>query len=354
MTVLEAKLDLDLGLSEPSSRSDYADWSKWPALIKAMNAQLCEDKDPRHATGCVAPGTRSMEAAEMCSLGSVVVETDLTERVADMMGMVVRANQRGANQVVTLLIEGDSHIGKSLAGQKAILKRTEDAWGGPTPPPDGLGEGRHRHMPWLYIESGATTGPVSLLVETCRSAGIPADDNTRPGVLMSRLRTNLPAMRVEGVLYDDAHTLVAAKDGKMSNQLKYMITGLPISLVFVGMNLEQSALLDRDPGKGYQAARQIEERALTIRANELALPARDDPAWSWTLRAVASRVHLLDGSEAANWFVSQRNCDSLYDVAGGRLGTATKVIRFAGQLVNSGMGRTFAEALTIASQASTR
>lgn len=355
MTILRG-LDLESHLA----RSDYAQWERWPDLMAAMEGQFTDDARPRHAMWCKAPGATSFEAAETCSLGGVFIKTALTRRVADLIGMLVRANRAEPNRVATLVIQGDAHIGKSLAVQKTMLDRTRVAWGGPNPPTEGLGEGRHRHVPWFYVEVGATTGPVSLLVEICRFGNIPADENTRPGVLMDRLRTNFRRMGTEGIFVDDAHGLVATKDGKMTNQLKYMITGLPVLFVWAGMDLSESALLDGTPGKSYRAARQIEERAVGIDAGALGIPARGDESWQWALKAMASRIHMPDGRRAEDVFTSKANCNTMYDQTGGKLGTAAKLIGLAGQLAiadaqtaaRAGTHQTgiaFAEALTRAS-----
>ncbi|NTW38295.1 MAG: ATP-binding protein [Cellulomonadaceae bacterium] len=336
------------------SRSDYTDIARWPDLITSMDREFLDTEHATHRPRCLARGTIDVHAAQNCTLGGVVARTALTDGVADMIDVVVRANRRSPNDVLTVLIEGDSHVGKSIAVQKAILDRTKDIWGGPTPPLDGLGEGRHKSTPWFYVEAGATTGPVSLLVEICRFRGIPAEENTRPGALMHRLRTNLLAMGTEGIVIDDAHFLVSAKDGKMSNQLKHMITGLPVTFVFVGMDLGASALLDLTPGKGYQAAKQIVERAVGVNALDLGSPPRHDPRWQRMLQGVASQVHLLDGSEAADVFSHAGNCKAMHDQSGGRLGTAKKFIRLAGQFALANEKCRFAQALEMAVQTGVR
>lgn len=334
----------------PVSRSDYTDIDKWPGLIDAMGKSLVDAAHPVHAARCLAHGSTDPMVARACSLRGVVTETDLTEFVSDVIDIAVALNQNSPNEVVTVILEGCSHIGKSIAGQKAILLLTKGVWGGSTPPAAGLGESRHHSIPCFYVEAGATVGPVSLLVEICRFGYIPADEKTRPGTLMRRLRENFRRMGTVVVVIDDAHCLTAAKDGKMANQLKHMITGLPVTFVFIGMDMSESALLSTQYDHGYQSSRQIEERRLRIPAEELAVYAKSDPAWPWSLQAVASQVHLVDGSEAANVFTSKTNCDAMHGVTGGKLGAATKLIRVAGQLALATPHWSFSQALTCASR----
>lgn len=189
------------------------------------------------------------------------VDTADVRRISSAMLSVAASNENatlGARQC--LLVDGPAGMGKSQAVVATALRDTRDIWqarGRSTP----MGQ----VIPWIYVEATAAGQGKALMRAVCEFTGLPTGPRDTADELLVRLRKTAPLMGVRGVIVDDAHMLrVADKDSRrLTDFLKSAITGLPVTFVFVGAGLRESALL-RQGGAGYPASEQIARRSVLL------------------------------------------------------------------------------------------
>jgi len=99
--------------------------------------------------------------------------------------------------------------------------------------------------PWGYLEVTEGSGLKAMASSLLSFIGAPIPSRTTANDLMQQLRLLLPQVGMRGVIIDDSHGIAGAKNEAsraFAGALKAMITGLPVTLVIVGVQLENSAL----------------------------------------------------------------------------------------------------------------
>lgn len=254
------------------------------------------------------------------------LQTSDTTRVAAAMRELIEANQHGpygARRV--LLINGPSTMGKTQAVLAAALSDANAIW-------SAHGHRVHGRLvvPYIYLEVGAAGWERSLMRSICEFASIPATSRDSADDLLMRFQHLAPLLHVKAVIVDDAHMLRTATAGarRLTDFLKGLITSSPVSFVFVGAGLEDSALLRQSTRGGYSAAEQISLRATFV---QLAPWKLDDLAWSDLLANLQRQLVFPPGTRCTN-LTSEGNVLLLHKRCGGHPGLVIDWVKRAAVL----------------------
>lgn len=158
-----------------------------------------------------------------------------------------------------LAVSGASHLGKSTAIAQLLLGKAmarADQWRTRT------SEG-YLHTPYVYVEVTSKEEARGLLASIARACGLP-DSGTEKD-LHKMLSSLLPLLGVRLIVVDDAQMLRRVSDvaSRLTDGLRHLLH-LPVPFVYVGIDLERSALL-RDPGRNNDTVYQLQRRALQLR-----------------------------------------------------------------------------------------
>lgn len=201
----------------------------------------------------------------------------------------LRRKHRGTS-ARSLAISAPEDLGKSAAVMSGILDEVFDAngpgWFAPHPT-------THRaHIPWVYVNAMTSSSSVSVLREVadfCGFGTVKNEDEAR-----KRLSRLMPLHGVRGVIVDEASTLrrASATSSRLPDGLRGL-QHLPVPFVFVGIDLESSALL-RDFGKPNDSVRQVR-----LRTDVLPLSPLNGHSgaleWGRLIGGFGRRLRLIDG-----------------------------------------------------------
>lgn len=240
----------------------------WPKLLEAP-----KPKPPVPAY--ITPAARREFIAYNYSIGPI--QTCDLRRIREAVLSVVETNEiapLGGKRC--LLVNGPAGMGKSQAVVTAMLQDTARIWAS-----RGRRSSLGRVNPWIYVEATAAGQGRALMRAINDFPGLPFGLRDTAGELLVQLRKTAPAMGLRGIVIDDAHMLrTADRDSrKLTDFLKSAITGLPVTLIFVGAGLRESALL-RQSGAGYPAAEQIARRARLLDIETWAHRRGEPDEWS--------------------------------------------------------------------------
>lgn len=224
----------------------------WPALIAAARSNARPDV---RAPLDEADRARLVEYTRRIG----PLQTDDTRRVAAAINDLIATNVHAVNgSRRVLLVDGPSAMGKSQAVVSAILGASDRLWQQRGQRVDGTAV-----IPYVYVEVGASGLGGALLRSIHDFCGLPFAPREQADSMLARLRHLAPVLGIRAIVIDDAHMLrtVNTDSRRLTDFLKGMLTQLPVSLVFVGAGLRDSALVRQSPRVGYSAAEQIARRA---------------------------------------------------------------------------------------------
>lgn len=148
----------------------------------------------------------------------------------------------GGNQRHALLVDGPAVSGKTEMVLAYAIARSGISPAGKLP---GR-KGGYRDLPTVFVEADPLQQGAGLLRSICRFIALPPARNE--GEMRDALKEQLPLRGTNLVVVDDAHMLRRVNDTstKLTDSLRTALR-LPVTFVFVGAGLEQSALLRMAP-----------------------------------------------------------------------------------------------------------
>lgn len=227
----------------------------WPALIEASRSNV-----PPTLPSLLTEEDRTALINYTRRIGPLA--TDDTKRIGAAIAELVEVNTHAVNgSKRVLLIDGPSAMGKSQAASIYALRESARIWA-----EQGRRVDNADVIPFVYVEIGATGWARALMRSILQFLGVPIGPRENADEMLARFRLLAPRLQVRAVIVDDAHMLrTASRDSRqLTDFLKGVITSLPVSFVFVGAGLRDSALLRQSTGGGYSAAEQIARRATIL------------------------------------------------------------------------------------------
>jgi len=252
------------------------------------------------------------------------VPTHYDRFVADALDKTIEEHQ-GCTESA-LAISGMKHLGKSDAVTAVLLDRamTGGTW-------QRRATSGYKHVPFVFVEATERATAKTIMKAACRFLGLSATGDADD--LKERLRTAAPQMGVQAIVVDECQNFRRRSPGAttITDGLRGLLH-LPVPMVFIGIDLGQSALLRDFKVKG-DSVEQIIERANQLHlvpaaGNRLAEVAR-------AVKRLDGRLSLIDGFEAP----ALRSNEVLHQVlleTDGRIGaTLERIKKAAAAAVNT-------------------
>lgn len=320
----------------------WSDRENWERVVAAINARTRHQGADGHAGTCVLddPNTTSTSAALACTRATPSVTTPLGLRMRRRIDDLVTENTANPLERRTLILEGPATFGKTTATMFEVLRRQRRAI-----TDKGPLLGPYVHMPWLYVEIGAGYGYKDIAEAIEIHAGLVPRSRDTAQAKVAHLRSMLPKLGVEGIVIDDAHNLRSSPEGKTVDGLKNLLTGLPVTLVFIGLNpMSKSALLNGAARGMGSSVQQIARRAELIPADLGASEADQRKAWDKVTAAVVRQFHLPDDDVQAA-AVDTALMGDVYEVTQGLFGGTYTLLKAAAVATIRSSDGTYADAV---------
>lgn len=189
----------------------------------------------------------------------------------------------------SLAISAPEDFGKTAAVMAGIL---DDTFNG-TPGWFERDANTHRtHIPWVYVNAMTSSSSVSILRQVAAFCGFHPGANE--DVVRHDLARLLPLHGVRAIIADESSTLrrQSAASSKIPDGLRGL-QHLPIPFVYVGLDLESSALL-RDFGRKNDSVRQVKLRTDLLRLTPLN-SAEGASEWVNLIGGFGRRMRMIDG-----------------------------------------------------------
>jgi hypothetical protein len=164
-------------------------------------------------------------------------------------------------------LDGPAHIGKSELALKLAIERA--GW----TPGHTKEERRHGYLqvPTVYVEAGSAQQGAGLYASICHALGEPSTGGEQ--VSSARLLELLPAHGTTAVIVDDAHFYRrSSRAERLTHSLRATLR-LPVTFIYVGAGLRNSALLKRSPHGDDESTEQMRRRCVDVPISPLVLPA---------------------------------------------------------------------------------
>ncbi|SDE50516.1 AAA family ATPase [Rhodococcus tukisamuensis] len=252
---------------------------------------------------------------------------DIARIEAAMLEVIAVNTDRGGGARRWLGIDGPPMAGKTHATATAMLRVHDHLLKSP-PPPIARGV-RAEHIPVVYVsDQGASWS--RLMRSIAGFVGLPQSKSETGPDILTRLREVLPLLGTRLIVVDDAHMLRrvgAARD--LTDSLKLTLDALPVSFVYVGAGLHDSALLRRtdSAGGGYSAAQQMAGRM-----NRCALNSFDPTVdadinrWHRRLHPLIKRLEQIKGFDSTELRSSEFS-HRLFHIADGLTGASIDLLK---------------------------
>lgn len=153
---------------------------------------------------------------------------------------IVESNrQDGDKTKPAALVDAYPGLGKSTAVRdygRRLFRAQVDLRGETTP-------SGHRRVPVIYIALSGNTQVRGLNAAICRFYGLPVAGDA--DTLGERAVDAVLSMKTSAIVIDDIHFLAGAKSNsvRMANQLKYLANVFPVTLIYVGVGVQQRGML---------------------------------------------------------------------------------------------------------------
>jgi hypothetical protein len=163
----------------------------------------------------------------------------------------------------------------------------------------GQGELETKDYPsfrFIWIEADGSMKGAGLFASILRFVGIEPGSTEKEHSLRHQCQELLPLLGTRYLVIDDGHMF---RPGRLMADTCRSILRLPLTLICVGAELEESAWLGRAPGPGAQASDQMRRRHDPVRLSPLALSEPDQARKFTDLVADFRRLFLtIPGSRA--------------------------------------------------------
>ena len=229
------------------------------------------------------------------------IETSDIKTIEDAMWHQLKRNghqYQGGRQI--LAVNGEAMLGKTEAVTTALL-RVHDVLI-QDPPIPALPGAQVDHCPVVYVaDQGASFPKLVKSIARFVKTALPLKKSTSADEVLEHLARLLPDRGTKLIVIDDAHMLRRVGAGRdLTDNLKRTVDRLPVSFVFVGAGLHNSALFKTsgEPGE-YSAATQLarrikniqltplttekQQRAWNNRVNNLVAEIEKVPGWDWSV-----------------------------------------------------------------------
>ncbi|MEU7177140.1 MULTISPECIES: ATP-binding protein [Streptomyces] len=168
------------------------------------------------------------------------IETPQLLALHEALAEIVESNrQDGDKTKPAALVDAYPGLGKSTAVRAygRALFRKQVALRGETTPSG------HRRVPTIYIALSGNTQIRGLNAAICRFYGLPVTGDA--DTLAERAVDAVLSMRTSAIVIDDIHFLAGANSNsvRMANQLKYLANVFPVTLIYVGVGVQQRGVL---------------------------------------------------------------------------------------------------------------
>ncbi|MDL2075828.1 AAA family ATPase [Streptomyces sp. GXMU-J15] len=220
------------------------------------------------------------------------IDTPQLLALHDALAEIVESNrQDGDKTKPAALVDAYPGLGKSTAvrdyGRKLFRKQV--ALRGETTPSGD------RRVPAIYIALSGNTQIRGLNAAICRFYGLPTSGNA--DTLAERAVDAVLSMKTAAIVIDDIHFLAGANSNsiRMANQLKYLANVLPVTLIYVGVGVQQRGVLR----EGF-SGKQTELAQFGRRTTPLTLPPfqiEDDEGrrhWHTLLKTIEQKLALAE------------------------------------------------------------
>jgi hypothetical protein len=168
------------------------------------------------------------------------IDTPQLLALHEALAEIVESNrQDGDKTKPAALVDAYPGLGKSTAvrdyGRKLFRKHV--ALRGETTPSGD------RRVPVIYIALSGNTQIRGLNAAICRFYGLPTSGNA--DTLAERAVDAVLSMKTAAIIIDDIHFLAGANSNsvRMANQLKYLANVFPVTLIYVGVGVQQRGVL---------------------------------------------------------------------------------------------------------------
>jgi AAA domain len=157
--------------------------------------------------------------------------------------------------------------------------------------------GDYTHVPGVYVKASGKQQGAGLLKSICRFCGI--DESGHEDDLVARLMHLLPRLGTKVVLVDDAHNYRRVSDiaTSLTDSLRNVIT-LPVTFVFSGVALHDSALLRQTQQRHHESTEQLRSRCTSMTLEPIIVP-RDNVAYRHLVTAFGGRIRTIPGMRAS-------------------------------------------------------
>lgn len=298
----------------------------WDSIAEEVDLRRRNRGASGHAGFCVLEDPEAAGRDEMlrCTRATAALHTPLGARIRHELDDLVEDNRGNATGRRALMLEGPSTAGKTTTTMLAVLRRSRAAW---------RDFGRHiegyEQIPWVYVEVGSSYGYSDLAAAILTFCGLPVSPRDTAQSRIAYLREQLPKLGTEGIVVDDAHQLRASKSERLTDGIKNILTGLPVSFVFVGVDLTESALLKGANHAFGSSVQQIARRSTLLHCDLGGQESSRRSEWDRTLETLAMHVHLPSGEYPSDVLRDAALRDSVHSATGGLIGPTARLVRAA-------------------------
>ncbi|WP_157108707.1 AAA family ATPase [Aldersonia kunmingensis] len=234
---------------------------------------------------------------------------------------------RGGGSRRWLGIDGPPLVGKTHATAAAMLRVHDQLLDSP-PPVRGKGV-RAEHIPVVYVSvHGASSA--RLIASIANFVDLPTTKTQRAQDTLTQLRNVLPLLGTRLIVVDDAHMLRRVGGARdLTDNLKSIIDALPVSFIYAGAGLHDSALLRRTDSAddGYSAAEQMagRMRRLVLKRYDPTIAA-EVRNWHRKLDLLIKRLETIPGFDSTD-VRSKEFGHRLFQLADGRTGRSLELLQ---------------------------
>ncbi|MET8337816.1 ATP-binding protein [Streptosporangium canum] len=168
------------------------------------------------------------------------IQTPQLRALHEDLAEIVESNRHDGDKTKpAALVDAYPGLGKSTAVRDygRSFYREQVALRGESTP------GGHRRVPVIYIALSGNTQIRGLNAAICRFYGLPTSGDA--DTLAERAVDAVLSLKTSAIIIDDVHFLAGSQSNsaRMANQLKYLSNVFPVTLIYVGVGVQQRGIL---------------------------------------------------------------------------------------------------------------